>query len=116
MSSGSRLSLTTIVCLICLWVFFGLFLYYPIGYVFSQSFLYEKQFTHKFVQAVLFDPVLRGSLARSLLLGLTTTLLTTLVSVPLAFIYVRYQFRGKGWIGGLILLPMIMPPLWARLA
>jgi iron(III) transport system permease protein len=96
--------------LICLWVFFGLFLYYPIGYVFTQSFLYEKHFTHKFVQAVLFDPVLRGSLARSLLLGLTTTLLTTLVSLPLAFIYVRYRFRGKGWIGGLILLPMIMPP------
>ncbi len=110
MASRSRFSGSSLVLVICLWVFFGLFLYYPLGYVFTQAFVYNKQFTPRFLEAILVDPVLRGAILRSLLIGITTTVLTTLVSLPLAFFHAKYNFKGKAWIGGLILLPIIMPP------
>jgi iron(III) transport system permease protein len=32
------------------------------------------------------------------------------LSLPLAFLLVRYNFRGKGLLNGLILIPMVLPP------
>jgi iron(III) transport system permease protein len=49
-------------------------------------------------------------LANSINLGLIVTLLTTLLSLPLAFLLVRYDFPGKGLLNGLILIPMVLPP------
>ncbi|HEX9265442.1 MAG TPA: iron ABC transporter permease [Candidatus Binatia bacterium] len=49
-------------------------------------------------------------LANSVNLGLTVTLFTTLVSLPLAFLLVRYEFPGKGLLNGLILIPLVLPP------
>ena len=39
-----------------------------------------------------------------------TTIATTLLSLPLAFLPVRYDFAGKGFLNGLILVPMVLPP------
>src|SRR5205085_193398 len=36
--------------------------------------------------------------------------LTTLLTLPLAHVFTRYNFRGKGALGALLLVPMIMPP------
>jgi iron(III) transport system permease protein len=46
----------------------------------------------------------------SLLIGLGTTFFATLLSFPLAIITSRYEFRGKSFLTGLLLLPMVMPP------
>ena len=56
------------------------------------------------------NPPIRQSILNSILLGLTTTAATTLLAVPLALVAVRYAFRGKGILTGLLLVPMIMPP------
>jgi iron(III) transport system permease protein len=49
-------------------------------------------------------------LANSINLGLTVTLFTTLLSLPLALLLVRYDFPGKGLLNGLILIPLVLPP------
>jgi iron(III) transport system permease protein len=38
------------------------------------------------------------------------TLLTTLLSLPLTFLLVRYEFPGKVLLNGLILIPLVLPP------
>jgi len=49
-------------------------------------------------------------LKNSALLGLVATVMTTVISLPLAYAAARYRFRGKALLMGLILVPMIMPP------
>ena len=49
-------------------------------------------------------------LANSINLGLVVTLVTTLLSLPLTFLLVRYEFPGKVLLIGLILIPLVLPP------
>ncbi|NQT92907.1 MAG: iron ABC transporter permease, partial [Lentisphaerae bacterium] len=44
------------------------------------------------------------------MLGLGTTTLSLLVALPLAWLANRYDFRGKGIVTSLLLVPMILPP------
>src|SRR4029078_13016343 len=43
-------------------------------------------------------------------IALAVTALCTLISVPLALLSVRYDFRGKSLLSGLLLVPLILPP------
>lgn len=56
------------------------------------------------------DPIQRACVLNSFKIGLMVTILTTLLSIPLAYFLVRYRFFGRGILQGLILVPMIMPP------
>lgn len=96
--------------LILLGVFFFLFMLYPLTYVFSSAFLVEEAFSLVFFKLMLTSPNYREVLVNSLNLGLATTLLTTLLSLPLVLLLVRYEFPGKGLLTGLILIPMVLPP------
>ncbi|TVQ81171.1 MAG: iron ABC transporter permease [Bradymonadales bacterium] len=51
-----------------------------------------------------------GSLWNSLWIGVATTILTTIVSLPLALINARFDYRGKALMSGLLLVPIVMPP------
>ena len=51
-----------------------------------------------------------NSILNSINIGLATTLLATLISLPLATINARCQYPMKGILSGLLLVPMIMPP------
>src|SRR5262249_34729469 len=59
---------------------------------------------------MLYSPNYVAILANSINLGLAVTLFTTLLSLPLAFLLVRYEFPGKGLLNGLILIPLVLPP------
>jgi iron(III) transport system permease protein len=96
--------------LVFLWGFFALFLLYPLGYVFSNSFFTEEGFSLVFMKLLFSSPNYTIILANSINLGLAVTLLTTLLSVPLALLLVRYNFPGKGLLNGLILIPLVLPP------
>jgi iron(III) transport system permease protein len=63
-----------------------------------------------FVRVVPNSPFLWECLRNSLLLAAVTTLLTTLVCLPLARWFSRYEFRGRGFLSALLLLPLIFPP------
>ncbi|HEX8911453.1 MAG TPA: iron ABC transporter permease [Humisphaera sp.] len=66
--------------------------------------------TFDYVLSVFQDSALRAGLLNSALIALGTTLLAMLIAVPLAVLSVRFQFYGKGAVGGLLLVPLILPP------
>jgi iron(III) transport system permease protein len=96
--------------LVFLWLFFIAFMLYPLGYVFSNAFFTAEGFSLVFFKLMLSSPNYLTIVANSINLGLIVTLLTTLLSLPLAFLLVRYDFPGKGLLNGLILIPMVLPP------
>lgn len=62
-------------------------------------------------------PVLLGSevaidaLRLSLLTSLSATAIATLLGVPLAWLLARVRFPGKALVRGLVMLPLILPPV-----
>ena len=52
----------------------------------------------------------REMLFNSFKMGIAVTIVTTIVSLPMAYLLVRYNFKGRGILQGVILIPMIMPP------
>jgi iron(III) transport system permease protein len=96
--------------LVFLWVFFIVFMLYPLGYVFSNAFFTAEGFSLIFMKIMFSSPNYTIILANSVNLGLVVTLFTTLLSLPLAYLLVRYHFPGKGLLNGLILIPMVLPP------
>lgn len=104
------LSPTTGLVLLLLGGFFFLFLVYPLSHVFSSAFFTDEGFSLIFFKLMLTNPNYRVILVNSINLGLMVTLLTTLLSLPLALLFVRYEFPGKGILSGLILIPIVLPP------
>ena len=100
----------TAAVLISLWLFFLVFMIYPLTHVFSNAFFTPEGFSLIFLKLMFSSQNYTIILANSVNLGLTVTLLTTLISLPLAFLLVRYDFPGKGLLTGLILIPMVLPP------
>ena len=104
------LSPATGLVLLLLGIFFFLFLVYPLSHVFSSAFFTDEGFSLIFFKLMLTNPNYRVILVNSINLGLMVTLLTTLLSLPLALLFVRYEFPGKGILSGLILIPIVLPP------
>ena len=100
----------TVILLGALLAFFGLFLAYPVGFMLQRAFESPKGPTwdHFFLLAA--SPLQREALMNSLLIAGWTTVLTTLISLPVAHAMTRFRFAGKGLMAGLLLIPMIMPP------
>ena len=104
------LNLTTSLFLGFLLVFFGLFLFYPIGLLLKGAFVVEGKFSLRYFELLLSSPLQRESLLNSFLIAIFTTAATTLLTLPLAWAMTRFSFRGKAILGSLLLVPMIMPP------
>ena len=104
------LTLPRLAFLAGLALFFGAFLLYPLGYVLLNAFYVDGRFTLSFFWLMLSDSAQWQTVLNSVNLGLIVTIATTLVSLPLAFAMVRYDFRGKGLLSGLLLVPMVLPP------
>jgi iron(III) transport system permease protein len=101
---------TTLFFLVVLAFFFGLFLVYPVAYVFPQAFYVNGRLSFSFFKRMFDNPLHRQSIINSVKLGVIVTLATTLLSLPLSYFLVRYSFRGRSILQGLILVPMVMPP------
>jgi iron(III) transport system permease protein len=104
------LNITTIAFLGLLLLFFGLFLFYPVGLLLKGAFVTEGRFSLRFFQLLLASPLQRESLFNSFAIALLTTAATTALTLPLAWLMTRFSFRGKALLGSLLLVPMIMPP------
>jgi iron(III) transport system permease protein len=96
--------------LVGLLIFFGAFMIYPLLYVLANAFYVDGEFTLAFFSFMFTDPGQWNIVLNSINLGLTVTLATTLVSVPIAFAMVRYDFKGKEILSGLLLTPLVLPP------
>jgi iron(III) transport system permease protein len=110
LSKRYDLTPTTLIFLLVLIAFFVLFLAYPIAYVFSQAFFINGRLSVNFFKIMFTSPLERQSIVNSVFLGFVVTLATTLLSLPLSYFLVRYSFRGRSLLQGLILVPMVMPP------
>ena len=104
------LSWPTLGFLAGLGVFFILFLFYPLWYAFVNALVVDGKLDLVFFKLMVSNPVYREAILNSFRLGVFATLATTLLSLPIAFLLVRYSFRGKAILNGLILVPMVLPP------
>src|SRR5262245_18760342 len=96
--------------LLFLWVFFIIFMLYPLTYVFSNAFFTPEGFSLVFMKLMFASPNYTIILANSVNLGLAVTLFTTLLSLPLAILLGRYNFPSKGFLSGHMLVPVVLPP------
>lgn len=104
------LNSTTLLFLILLLGFFGVFLFYPIGQLLKGAFIADGKVTLQYFQMLLASPLQRQALLNSFLIASLTTVFATLLTLPLAHFMTRFQFTGKALLGSLLLVPMIMPP------
>jgi iron(III) transport system permease protein len=87
-----------------------LFFLIPLGGVIKGGFIVDGGFTLEYITGVFSNPIYREGLFNSLLIGFGTTLLATLIALPLAWIANRFKFPLKGALTATLLVPMILPP------
>ena len=86
------------------------FLIVPVGLIVVKAFYNGEEFTLAYFELLFDDDLQMESIWNSLCIGLSTTVLTTLLALPLAIVNARFEFRGKALLSGLLLVPMVMPP------
>jgi iron(III) transport system permease protein len=91
-------------------VVYLLFFLIPLGSVIQGGFKVDGGFTLDYLIGVFTNPIYREGLFNSVLIGLGTTLLASLIALPLAWIANRFTFPGKSMLTALLLVPMILPP------
>jgi len=91
--------------------FFAVFFLWPVLQILKGGFLdADGHLTFAFLAALLANPLYLAGLKNSFLLAVATTALALLVALPLAFVFDRYRYPGKGLLASLVLIPMILPP------
>jgi iron(III) transport system permease protein len=99
--------------------FFAVFLIWPIVQVLATGFIKQSTgpagvvvstFTLDYVKLIFSDSTLMRGLFNAILVGASVTFMCAVVSVPLAILTVRYEFPGRKLFGGLLLVPLILPP------
>ena len=91
-------------------LFFVLFLIYPLIYVFKEAFWIENKFNLTYFKLMVTDPNIRTLVINSFKIGVMVTIVTSIVSLPLAYFLTRYRYPGRNMLRSVILIPMIMPP------
>ncbi len=95
-----------------IWLFLLAFLVYPLLRIFYDAFTDEAgRLTLANFAEFIGDAYYMRSLWNSIVLGLSTVVCTSVVGFAVAFLLVRFDFRGRGLFGYLTLLPIISPPL-----
>ena len=115
--AGPRIGLGAWLAFGLILAFLLLFLIVPVGAVIYTAFVNETgsltvgHFANFFGQLVF-----RESFFNSLGVALASTLFASIVAVPLAYLTVRFEFRGAVLIQTLGVLPLIMPPFVGAVA
>jgi iron(III) transport system permease protein len=95
-------------------IFFGLFLIYPLSILLSGAFWVELEGSRilslQYFQVIFENPFYRDCFTNSLVIAILSTLSCLLIAVPLAGLFLRYQFPGKVILSTFLLIPLILPP------
>src|SRR5215468_2818538 len=95
-----------------IWVFLGLFLVYPLCRIFYDAVTNETgHFTLTNFAEFFTDHFYLRSLWNSLVLGVVTVITSSVVGIAIAFLLVRFDFRGRNFFSYLTMIPIISPPL-----
>jgi iron(III) transport system permease protein len=106
--SDSNAAHRGVALFLCL--FFAVFLIWPIFEVVEAGFVKSGHFSTQYVQLIFSDPQLLRGLGNAAFVGVSVTLLSLLIALPLAVLSVRYDFPGRGLLSGLLLAPLVLPP------
>jgi iron(III) transport system permease protein len=91
--------------------FFACFFVWPLAATVAGAFFDAGgNFTFAFIAEVFRNRIYLEGLRNAFLLALASTIVTTAIALPLAWLADRYTFPGKRLLTGLILVPMILPP------
>jgi iron(III) transport system permease protein len=102
---------------LCVVAFLAAFLIVPVATVFHAAFVNaDGSFTAGHFVAFFNQPLMQEAFYNSLYVAVCSTLIATLLAVPLAYFTVRFQFRGALLIQTLGILPLIMPPFVGAVA
>ncbi len=99
---------------IVLWfagLFLAVFLVWPVFESVAGAFLNPAgRFSIAYLAEVFRNPIYLEGLWNALLMGVGSTLVALAIALPLAWVGERFDFPLKGWLGGLVLAPMVLPP------
>jgi len=95
-----------------IWLFLAVFLVYPLTRIFFDAVTDEAgRLTLANFAAFFGDGFYLRALWKSLALGLMTVVASSVIGIAVAFLLVRYDFRGRALFSYLTLIPIISPPL-----
>ncbi len=95
-----------------IWLFLALFLVYPLTRIFYDAVTDEAgRLTVSNFAAFFTDSFYLRALWKSLVLGVATVAASSVIGITVAFLLVRYDFRGRGFFSYLTMIPIISPPL-----
>jgi iron(III) transport system permease protein len=86
------------------------FLVVPVSVIMVKAFYNDGHFTLDYFRLMFANELQTTAIMNSLYIGLATTVITTVLTLPLAVINAKFEFPGKGLLTGLLLVPMVMPP------
>ena len=98
---------------VTLFITFGVlaaFLVYPMSLTLSRAFVSDGEWTFRNFEMLLGSRIHISGLMNSLWIGIGVTILSTLLALPSAVFMTRFRFPGKTLLGGLLLVPMVLPP------
>jgi iron(III) transport system permease protein len=102
---------------LCVIAFLAAFLIVPVATVFHAAFVNaDGSFTAGHFAAFFNQPLMREAFYNSLYVAVWSTIIASLLAVPLAYFTVRFDFRGALLIQTLGILPLIMPPFVGAVA
>ena len=92
-------------------VFFALFFFYPVFQVLKGGLRdSEGKLTFFYLAEVFRNPIYLEGLLNSVKIAICSTLVAIVISLPLAWLSDRFEFAGKKYLTGALLLPMILAP------
>jgi iron(III) transport system permease protein len=110
-SPGSLLAAAAVIA------FLAAFLLLPVGTVFLTAFRdADGSFTLGHFASFFTTSLMRESFGNSLYVALVSVAIASAIAVPLAYLTVRFEFRGAILIQTLGVLPLIMPPFVGAVA
>ncbi len=95
-----------------IWAFLIIFILFPLTRIFYDAFTNEAgQLTIANFAGFFTDSFYLRSLWKSLLLGFSAVVTTSVIGIAVAFLILRYEFPYRNLFSYLTMLPMILPPL-----
>ena len=90
-------------------LFLAVFYFFPLGKIFGFSFMPNDLWDFSKLNKLITSSYYLRTLWFTFWQALVSTLLTLLIAFPSAFVFAKYQFRGKGWLQAFTTIPFVLP-------
>ncbi|MFH0946175.1 MAG: iron ABC transporter permease [Planctomycetota bacterium] len=91
-------------------LFFAFFLIYPVGHILAGAFIVDGRLSLEAFRLAFSSEVIVASIQNSFMVATVVTILSSLIAVPLAHLFARYEFRGQRLLQGALLAALVLPP------